>query len=1012
MEPDPQASSKCVPGTGLQPNPQLAAIPNEQTQRDRRSNRPRNSIQAQPGSFHNSQNLKNRHRVVANGHPRETSHGSRDWGNKDHRVNGAPNRGGRNVARDRSVSSAPHTNARTQGASQGNVLSDRIKSQVCAYIQENEHRRPISVPSDHDNESPQSAIHPQATANIGGGNAPVSNSFHPKRGGWQNDAWKKSANETTKAHPQNQDEEYEQSRQALNKPPKNAISADENGLKQTSLPSESKASLASAASSLPDQPRGPNKSYPSNLDQPANHHQQINAALNSSNQQSDTPSQAEGNSTIQTCNMEDKQLVHKKTRPSKELHKSEGLRECRPANNKGSPRGTSSLSRGWSSAAESHEETLTKGWAFDQSDLDPVVNDNPYRRINLRKLPKYHCPGTKKITESKPLRRTSNVPSHYVSRNAPQENKLAHTGTKESIDPSWAITNSSEVAYEAGEATSNHCDAACTDAPSAAASRMAAQSTLQPANGGASQILSHRPTDGHSIEREKHHQAVPSQPQGLSEAAPSTAALSTAASLSLKTQVSSCDQHPNGDRKTQSLSSTVLPPHLRYESGKKAVAVPKIFSSTTGVNQIMNQKADDLSEDTLSRKETNDSRNLGHGLENIVNSSAPIAKVDKEHKTLASMPPHTDPVPAGQAPDPVEKAASNENSAEANWEGAWQDPPIGNDWNMRPQHPVKERKAVTYAFAEEQAMDPEAAMPAVDMHSPGFLSGMPVLDDEGVHELNLNETRPRLKARPNGHASKSSKTAEDRVKEHVMRVADVDIVQPAAMTVEEKREIRRMIIKEHRNRPSPPNLHPPTANIYLRPVETKDVRQITDLWNHLVTNTTDVPQLDIDETVFWYNEIKRVIEDHEPFLVAIIKGDNSSRSFREARRLREESVVGFARATDYGAADTVHRYTVDLEVFVKDGHMRKGIGACLFDRMMNALSPRYDAKNGVPLICTPKGGESSWKAGQWRSVKTILITLLGQDNDEAVAWKKKWLEKEDFHQCGFVPNIGFKVSKL
>ena len=974
MDPDHKAS-------GLQPATEFAAFPNEQT---RASDRPRNSNQAQPGSSHDSHprapNPRNSHRGRANQNTRDSHHGFNDLGNKGNRTARAPNQ-------DRSFSSAPHTNANTQKASQANEVFDRLKAQICAVLEANDHRRMIPSPSDQYDMSPQPMTHPQSTSKVGGGNAPISNGVHRTRGGFHNHPGEKSATETTKAHSQNQDAEYETNEKALIKPQTNPISADKNGLQQKSLPSESQPSVALAAPSLPDLPHVPNKSHPSKKDQSANRQQQINAASSSSNQQSETRSQVEGNSALRNCNMEEKRAVH----PEAPLHKPEGVRGGRPGNNKGSQRGTSRWPRGCNSAAESYEESFGKDSTFDPSELDPVVNHNPYNRINIGRLPKYRYPGAKKTTETKPLRRIANAPSHHIGR--AHKESMQGTGTQKSIDRSLTISNLSGVAREAEEAASNRDNATCTDNITPAAPSMAAQPVFQPANGEVSQISPRNLNNGHTIKKESHSQDV--QSQGLSEAAGSNAA-----PVAPQKEVSSFDQHPNRN-------GQVLPPHLRLGSSKKAtVAVPTIFPSTTGVNKTKDQKADGLSEDTLSRKDTEVNRHLGHGLGNIVNPRTRTAKVVEHNKSLASVSHHTDP-----APITVNKAES-EKVSEANWEGAWLDPPIGNDWNMRPQHPVEERKASTHAFAEQQAVDPEAAMPVVNIHSPGFLSGMPVLDDEGVHELNLNETRPRLKARPNGHTSKSSKTAEDRIKEHAVRVANVEIVQPTAMTVEEKREIRRMIIKEQRNRPSPPNFHAPVANIYLRPVETKDAGPITELWNHFVANTTDVPTLDLDETVFWHNEIKRVIEDREPFLVAIIKGDNSSRSFREARRLKQEHVVGFARATDYGASGTVFRYTVELEVFVKDGHMRKGIGTCLFDRMMNALSPRYDAKNGVPLICTPKEGETSWRAGSWRSVKTILINLLGQENEEAVAWKKQWLEKEDFHQCGYAPNIGFKLGKL
>ena len=341
--------------------------------------------------------------------------------------------------------------------------------------------------------------------------------------------------------------------------------------------------------------------------------------------------------------------------------------------------------------------------------------------------------------------------------------------------------------------------------------------------------------------------------------------------------------------------------------------------------------------------------------------------------------------------------------------------PIGEEWQIRDQYNnPDERFAVLQEYAEDQAIDPEQVAPAVNIHSPSFLAGQTVLDDECVDELDLDDTqRTALPGHTfRGQRSRVNKTAQDAIKEYAGRLEKLgpskDLTK-MPMTKEQKRLLRRALIESERNYVPPPNPHAPEANIYLRPVETSDSRQVTDIWNHYVLTSAAVPIIVPDEPRLWHDNITEAGKEKQPFIVAVLMGDKASGNQRQVRRLKQEHIVGFARATDFGYSNNAYRYTVEFEVYVQDGHLHKGIGKTLFDRLMAAIATDYTLKECAPFLCSD--GVERWSGGGHRIVKTILFNMLHHDNDKDLDWKKKWLEREHFQQSSSLPKIGYKLGK-
>ena len=268
----------------------------------------------------------------------------------------------------------------------------------------------------------------------------------------------------------------------------------------------------------------------------------------------------------------------------------------------------------------------------------------------------------------------------------------------------------------------------------------------------------------------------------------------------------------------------------------------------------------------------------------------------------------------------------------ADWNGNWMAAPVGDEWDWREKyHNMDERQAALRAYAEDHAVDPDKPAPVVDVNSPSFRAGKAVLDDEGIDELDLNRI-DGLRFDPNtaiGIVEKANKTTADLMKGYKPKPPPTD-PDPfdkygfASMTKDQLRKRRQQLLDHRKNFVYPPNPYEPKANIYLRPVETKDAQQITDIWNHYVKNSAVNPLVDVDQISDWYDIIVDADKDREPFLVAVLLGDKATRDFGKIRRLKQEHIVGFARAFCLGTRRSIYRNTLELEVYVQDGHQNNG----------------------------------------------------------------------------------------
>ena len=353
----------------------------------------------------------------------------------------------------------------------------------------------------------------------------------------------------------------------------------------------------------------------------------------------------------------------------------------------------------------------------------------------------------------------------------------------------------------------------------------------------------------------------------------------------------------------------------------------------------------------------------------------------------------------------------NHESGLVGWDGKMVAPPNGDDWDYRQRYEPSgwERFSVIEAWREDQATDPGAKSLRLDTNSPNFQTGSGLAGgmqtfmspiDEVHHEIIPNDddfTQARreqnaaaaieaMKAKSSADST-SPKSAKDKVR-----------TRKEQMTLLKERDSSGVDI---------PNQYAPKANIYLRPAEHKDMRQCANIYNYYVQETDSAPEFKPVDELHWRDRLQEAHDEGNPFIVAIHMGQKRENNVQNIRRKKQETVVGFAAATDYGLQQTCYRFTKEMDLWVHKDHVRQGIGRTMLDRMLAALDPGYNL-----LECVPFLGDYAldrWVGGGHCITKAIVINILHSDAEKAdVEWKKKWLsgDRINFQHTGSLPRIG------
>ena len=259
---------------------------------------------------------------------------------------------------------------------------------------------------------------------------------------------------------------------------------------------------------------------------------------------------------------------------------------------------------------------------------------------------------------------------------------------------------------------------------------------------------------------------------------------------------------------------------------------------------------------------------------------------------------------------------------------------------------------------------------------------------------------------------KAGRTAQAAIEEFRKKKGAEEPPKPK-LTKAQKQEMRetqmrrkQYFIELERNHPNRP-----AADIYIRPVEEKDLQDITNIHNWYINNTATSQELLPKKVEHWRETVEDCRAEEFEFYVAVQK--NGKEGTVQNRRSVHEPVCGFVWAVDLLGRQTAQRFTSQLQVFVSHEFLHLGVGRCLIDRMMTLLDINYHQRGGCEWR-----GETPLKR---REVKKVLIEIPYWDQDKAdldsLKWKEDWLTGENeksglqFEHMGTMKGIGWKQYK-
>lgn len=208
---------------------------------------------------------------------------------------------------------------------------------------------------------------------------------------------------------------------------------------------------------------------------------------------------------------------------------------------------------------------------------------------------------------------------------------------------------------------------------------------------------------------------------------------------------------------------------------------------------------------------------------------------------------------------------------------------------------------------------------------------------------------------------------------------------------------------------SPPVVNTPTpkANIYLRPVESRDVTELLEIMNWYIqrsTLTVDIARLDEEELRERIETSKR---ERLPFIVA------AERRSAQSRRKTSQKLLGYALVTGAAGDRTAARFTAELEIFVRPEYKRRGIGRCLMDKLLEVCDPTYNPLGGYFFDADWEDRPGYRPGGRRRLARLIFVLSYPYDDRQQYKWVHEWLENEyEFEQQGVLNGARIKFSRL
>ncbi|KAF7177960.1 hypothetical protein CNMCM7691_006446 [Aspergillus felis] len=290
----------------------------------------------------------------------------------------------------------------------------------------------------------------------------------------------------------------------------------------------------------------------------------------------------------------------------------------------------------------------------------------------------------------------------------------------------------------------------------------------------------------------------------------------------------------------------------------------------------------------------------------------------------------------------------------------------------------------------------------IDIHHQAFFDGTAHMDGvESLHILDLGDVSTRLDMTNEATRLHYHETAEGYCYNLALHM------KAAEEEARTRRKQARDAFIEGLKVCSPKDPNSPRANVYLRSVEDGDVPGLLMILNWYSQKSNLSSSLGtLDE-----QDVRQRIEDSRraklPFIVAAERRRGPSADDSPER------ILGYALATDSLGLQTTGRYTVELEIFIKPDHKRRGIGKCLLDKLIEVCDATYVPKRGFfyDAGCDDKTG---LYPGGSRILKRLAFTISYSVSERSqIKWLIDWLERDyQFEQQGVLKGARVKFERF
>ncbi|KAL8858163.1 MAG: hypothetical protein Q9178_005340 [Gyalolechia marmorata] len=351
------------------------------------------------------------------------------------------------------------------------------------------------------------------------------------------------------------------------------------------------------------------------------------------------------------------------------------------------------------------------------------------------------------------------------------------------------------------------------------------------------------------------------------------------------------------------------------------------------------------------------------------------------------------------------------------WDGKWQEAPV--EWDRRDlyDYTAAEHQQNMKNFIDDRFEQFKKGLcPSIDVeHDAHFRSGRALsagfvyfakpIDEKEHHHIPPDDPFSQ------GKLTKTANMAiENYLRVHSKRLKEQENREHTGADRKKAAKAQRAAEQQAREQAlaeaaalRPPNVYKPKVNIYIRPAEAKDLAQICDIHNYYIrTSAVTGERVELNE-YDWRTRFDNCEEEHFPFLVAILP----SYGRMDRQQGRKEKVVGFTYAEDFVSEQTVWGHTCELQLFVHQRYLRKGIGKNLMDCILRGIDPNYQAKRAVQFDFTP-GHSDRYEGGGERVISNVIFALpYTAEEDEHAQWVGRWLFQEfKFELQGLLIGIG------